>query len=163
MTSPLSSSPFPCRSKARLDQTEDRKDALPFFHPSLVSGGLWRCLSLWLAVNLLSANHLPALASLSEHLLNYLLLGTPQWVYITTWHPLVNKFNTVSGFNVGPKPNNIKNVAGCPYPCGPSPLPGASLDSSVWFDHWCVCLFCSHLPWCLPWGWGVIKAPTPSL
>ena len=44
---------------------------------------------------------------------------------ITTWHPPVNKFSTVSWFNVGPKLNNIKNVAGCPYPCGPWALASA--------------------------------------
>lgn len=51
--------------------------------------------------------------------------------------------------------------AGCPYPCGPSPLPGASLDSSVWFHHWCICLFCNHLPRCQPWGMGGNKGPDP--
>ena len=61
--------------------------------PPSWAAALWRWLSM--------ISNLPPLASMSEQLLNYLLLGTLHWVCVTTWNPRVNKFNTVSWFNVG--------------------------------------------------------------
>ena len=110
-------------------------------------------------------NNIKNVAACPEGSLDRLHSGT--WsVYLST---LFGLRDLASHFQEGPEYSRVLKGrlswpgarAGCPYPCGPSPLPGTSLDSSVWFHHWCICLFCNHLPWCRPWGVGGDKGPDP--